>query len=41
MKQLVSEPRLVTEGSLGAFIGLSALLAINLLGIGSFVFGWW
>jgi hypothetical protein len=41
MKQLVSEPRLVTEGSLGAFIGLSALLVINFLGIGSFVFGWW
>jgi hypothetical protein len=41
MKQLVIEPRMVTEGSLGAFIGLSALLAINLLGIGSFVFGWW
>ena len=41
MKQPVSETRPVTEGSLGAFIGLSALLVINLLGIGSFVVGWW
>ena len=41
MKQPVSETRTVTQGSLGAFIGLCALLAINLLGIGNVFFGWW
>jgi hypothetical protein len=39
MKQPVNETRPVTQGSLGAFIGLCALL--NLLGIGNVFFGWW
>ena len=41
MNQPVSETQPLTRGSLGAFIGLSALLAINILGIGYFIFGWW
>jgi hypothetical protein len=41
MNQPLRETRPVTQGSLGAFIGLCALLAINLLGIGNLFFGWW
>ena len=41
MNQPVSETRVVTQGSLGAFVGLCALLGINLLGIGNFFLGWW
>ena len=41
MNQPLRETRPATQGSLGAFIGLCALLAINLLGIGNLFFGWW